>query len=322
MASPDMPSGGSAATLTRMSPESPRRRVTAQAPAKLNLALSVGPPGDDGLHPIASWMVTLDLSDELAVTRLPGDYISRYAVVWHEDAPVPSTIDWPIASDLAVRAHVELERLTDRRLPISMKLTKRIPVGSGLGGGSSDAAAMLRTLNELFDLQLGDAALLSVARDLGSDVPFLVRGGSAVVEGTGERLDPQEAAPDVHAMLVLPMLACPTGTVYRRFDGAAARLDPERVRSEVRSLPHERAPFNDLATAALDVAPELAALAGQIAEVAEAPVHVSGSGSTLFVLGDDAMHTEALARTVTERHGVAALAVTTAPPPPGVADTV
>lgn len=267
-------------------------------------------------------MVTLDLADELAITRLPDDYISRYAVIWHDEAPIPSTVDWPIARDLAVRAHVELERLTDRRLPISMKLTKRIPVGGGLGGGSSDAAAMLRTLNELFELDLGDDALHTVARGLGSDVPFLVRGGSAVVEGTGERLDHHDDPPEVHAVLVLPEYACSTGQVYRRFDGASARLDPTRVRDQVRSLPHERSPFNDLAPAALEVAPELAALAEGLAELAESQVHVSGSGSTLFVLADNAMHTEALARAITEQHGVAALAVTAAPQPPSVADSV
>jgi 4-diphosphocytidyl-2-C-methyl-D-erythritol kinase len=304
-------------------PEEPQRpRVIAQAPAKLNLALSVGPPRDDGLHPISSWMVTLDFADELAVTRLPDDYISRYAVVWHEQAPMPSTVDWPIARDLAVRAHVELERLTDRRLPISMKLTKRIPVGAGLGGGSSDAAAMLRTLDELFELGLGDADLHAVARHLGSDVPFLVRGGSAVVEGVGERIDRHGDHPEVHAVLVLPELACPTGMVYQRFDGASAQLDPERVRAEVRSEPRERTPFNDLAPAALEVAPELAGLAAELADLAEGTVHVSGSGSTLFVLGDDAMHTEALAREITQRHGVTALAVAAAPQPPSVADLV
>src|SRR5262245_34048259 len=82
--------------------------VLAHAPAKLNLALSVGPPGVDRMHPIASWMVTLDLFDELLITRLPEESLSRYAILWHKEARKRSDIDWSITKDLAVRAHLAL----------------------------------------------------------------------------------------------------------------------------------------------------------------------------------------------------------------------
>src|SRR5436190_20490393 len=128
--------------------------LTVNAPAKLNVALSVGPPRGDGMHPIASWMVTVDLFDELVFTRLDDDRLSRYALLWHKDAKRRSEINWSITKDLAVRAHLALEHHVGRHLPVQLKLEKRIPVGGGLGGGSSDAAATLRAVNELFDLGL------------------------------------------------------------------------------------------------------------------------------------------------------------------------
>ena len=111
--------------------------LTLPSPAKLNLALAVGPPRPDGLHPICSWMTTIDLADELTITRLPPDRLSRYAILWHAEARRPREIDWSITKDLAVRAHLALERHCERALPLQMKLEKRIPLGSGLGGGSS-----------------------------------------------------------------------------------------------------------------------------------------------------------------------------------------
>ena len=122
--------------LDQLADASPdRRTINSNAPAKINLALAVDRARDDGMHPIVSWMTPIGLMDELAVTRLEDDRLSRYAVLWHEDAPVRSAIDWSITSDLAVRAHLALEAHAGRKLPVQMKLEKRIPVGGGLGGG-------------------------------------------------------------------------------------------------------------------------------------------------------------------------------------------
>ena len=125
--------------------------VRVAAPAKLNLALSVGPPNVDRMHPISSWMVTVDLFDDLDVARLPDGSLSRYAIEWHPEARRRTPIDWSISKDLAVRAHLAIERLVGRPLPLQMRLRKRIPVGGGLGGGSSDAAAMIRAVDAIFD---------------------------------------------------------------------------------------------------------------------------------------------------------------------------
>lgn len=281
-----------------------RVTLTLRAPAKLNLALAVGPPSaPGGMHPICSWMAPIALADELSVTKLEDDRLSRYAVQWHPEAPRPTPIDWPITRDLAVRAHLALEEHAGRSLPVQLKLDKRIPVGGGLGGGSSDAAAVLLIMRDLFALDIPDDRLVKLAMTLGSDVAFFLRGAPAVVEGYGERIthtDPVRG----HAVLLFPAFGCPTAEVYREFDRDSPRpLRTEDVHRLTRtpSLPASRDLFNDLAGPAGRVAPELARLRARAADVISAPVHVTGSGSTLFALYDD----ECSARASVERLTVA-----------------
>lgn len=286
-----------------------RRFVRRIAPAKVNLALAVGPPIDDdsehdGMHPIASWMAPINLADDLLVTRLEDDRLSRYAILWHTEAPQPSaSIDWSVRDDLAVRAHLLLERESGRSLPVQMKLDKRIPVGGGLGGGSSDAAAMLLAVRELFDLDLADDDLRSLSRELGSDVPFFLQSrsdrsdlgpGPAVIEGLGEKYTPVKPVhpSSAHLVLVLPEFGCPTGSVYRAFDHSVASVDgsTEHVLRDVEV--HKLAAsgeirsaelFNDLCAPAQQVQPKLAAVVANIERAIGATPHVTGSGSTLFL---------------------------------------
>jgi 4-diphosphocytidyl-2-C-methyl-D-erythritol kinase len=274
------------------------RQTIVRAPAKLNLALSVGAPGADRMHPISSWMVTTDFVDDLHLRRLDEGRDSLYAIIWAPDAPRTTLIDWPIQKDLAVRAHLALE--------------KRIPVGGGLGGGSSNAAAMLRGIVELFDLELSHADLVEIARSLGSDVPFLLRGGSAIVEGLGERLEHHDHLPDVHAVLAFPAAACPTGAIYGKFDlmRPDAALQSSRVRALAATAPlaHD-APFNDLAAPAIAVEPVLEDEIAEIEAATGRTVHVSGSGSTLFVLCGGRLEADLLAEQVRTRAALPAVAV-------------
>ncbi len=290
--------------------------VRAFAPSKVNLALSVGAPGADGMHPIASWMVTTRFGDDLTVKRLPPGTPSRYAIEWHDEALRRTEIDWKLAKDLAVRAHGALEQRLGRELPVQMRLQKRIPVGGGLGGGSSNAAAMLRALDALFDLRLRPQFLEHLATQLGSDVPFLVQGGSAVVEGLGERLA-RAAEHRTHLVLVFPDAQCPTGAVYRAFDAlhAGARVDAPRVRELAERGASADSPFNDLAVAACHVAPRLAEVRAEVEQFARQPVHVSGSGSTLFLVCDSAVHADVLADAISEKAGVPAVSTVTWPTP-------
>jgi 4-diphosphocytidyl-2-C-methyl-D-erythritol kinase len=290
--------------------------VRAFAPSKVNLALSVGAPGADGMHPISSWMATTRFGDDLALKRLPPGTPSRYAIEWHDDARRRTEIDWKLAKDLAVRAHRALEERLGRELPVQMRLQKRIPVGGGLGGGSSNAAAMLRALDALFDLRLRPAFLEHLGSTLGSDVPFLVRGGSAIVGGLGESLAPA-AQHRTHLVLVFPDAQCPTGAVYKAFDALRrdARVEAARVRALAEAGASADSPFNDLADAACHVAPLLAEVRAGVEELARQAVHVSGSGSTLFLVCDSAVHADVLADAIETKLGHPALSTVTAPTP-------
>lgn len=308
------------------------RSVSYQAPAKLNLALSVGPPIRDagpasGMHPICSWMVTVDFFDELHLTRLEDDRLSRYAILWHADAKRRSEINWSIKKDLAVRAHLALQSHVGRTLPVQLKLEKRIPVGGGLGGGSSDAAAMLRAVNDLFDLTLSLDELSEIGATLGSDVPFLLHGGSAVVEGLGETITrhapPANGENPAHVVLIFPEASCPTAAVYGRFDETMSANGKAKLRSgDVAALAsgglsHLRpdSPFNDLANAAMLTAPQLRDDLASVSELAQRPAHITGSGSSLFVICDDEPHAAALAQSIEARLKLPAAAVRSAGTP-------
>lgn len=266
-----------------------------RAHAKLNLCLSVGPPipggrPGAGYHPIASWMTPISLADDIAIERTPGDAPAPCAIRWAGG----SSVEWPIERDLAVRAHRALEDRAGRTLPIALEITKRIPAGGGLGGGSSDAAAVLRAVPALFELDIDEDALLEIARSLGSDVPFFLDfqrclgqpPRSAIVTGLGERVGRLDTHPasDRDVALLFPTFGCPTRDVYQAFDHAPSPLDEAAARALARGATLDpRALFNDLAEPAMRVEPALRELRQAAEQRLAAPVHVSGSGSTLFV---------------------------------------
>lgn len=300
-------------------------QITRQAYAKVNLILSVGhaqPP--KGYHPIVSWMAPVTLADELVVERLPEGSQSGHIIEWAEDAPRPSEIDWPPERDLAVRAHRLLEEHVGRALPAAVTVRKRIPVGGGLGGGSSDAAAMLMALNELFELHLATPVLATLAGVLGSDVAFFIDEGGGgpprpgIVSGFGERIERVERVPG-EVVLIFPPFGCATAAVYKAFDDPMANrpgLREAQARQAVAAAvaAHRVNPaqlFNDLAGPAQAVEPRLTEVRIAAREALHAPVHITGSGSTLFAVLDGAGPGEAqrLAGEVERRvRGVAAVA--------------
>lgn len=278
-----------------------------RAHAKINLALAVGPPAPPrNYHPIRSWFAAVDLCDEIELSRPRGvGADSTYEIVWATDPPPPrlSPIDWPIEKDLGVRAHRLLEKMIGRSLPVHMRVQKRIPVGGGLGGGSSDAAAVLIGLNRFFELGLSGDRLAALGSELGSDVPFFVDSETpprpALVSGFGEAI---QRLLRVHwpVLLILPPFGCPTGSVYACFDGMEVSDSfgerAERVDEVInRAAELERVPtrglFNDLGDPACEAVPELREVRDTIRGVLQGlrmgdeavDVHVTGSGSTLFI---------------------------------------
>ncbi|MAE60328.1 MAG: hypothetical protein CMJ49_03115, partial [Planctomycetaceae bacterium] len=276
----------------------PNHHRTFRCPAKVNLALSVGAPHPDGYHPIASWMITVCLADDLLITPLPTDRQSHFTIDWTPDAPRPSPIDWPLSDDLTVRAHALLEQHVDRALPVDVKLAKRIPVGAGLAGGSSNGAAMLAALDALFDLQLGRDILIDLAMQLGSDLAFFLTTPSAIVTGLGQTTRPAPRSAPAHLALILSDLHCATGAVYRAFDDyqPGATVDPDRVAALVSQDPLPDAQlFNDLAAPACHVEPRLTELRDRCAAIAQRRVHVTGSGAGLFIVARDQPDADSIA---------------------------
>lgn len=289
--------------------------MTLDCPAKVNLALSVGRPRADGYHPIASLMTAVTFADRLTLTALSTGETSRLLRSFIE---VDQPIDWPVEKDLAWRAHALLAQHVGQPLACEMEVRKRIPAGAGLGGGSSNAAAVLVGLNRLFDLQLDRATLVKLGLSLGSDVGFAVYAltghTAALVTGFGDQLQPLNLPGVLHLVLVFPPFGCPTGPVYQAFD----RLSPEAVVDEprVRALAQQRGiepgdPFNDLAAPACVVQPELGEIQQRLTCELKRPVHVTGSGSTLFFLAPDESTAGALARNAMDLTGLRAVATRT-----------
>lgn len=283
------------------------------APAKLNLHLRVGPPGDDGFHPLHSWMVTTDLHDTLAF------HVADQLSLRCSDPTLPTD-----ERNLVLRAAIRLRDEAGRAVPgAAIALEKRIPAGGGLGGGSSDAAATLLALNELWSLGFTRDRLAGVAADLGSDVPFFLFAPSADCRGRGEVVRPVPSPAPRSAVLLLPGIAMPTPLVYRRFDELLPPADPPTVDASasfdawtrldaVSLLPRLR---NDLEAAAFSLEPRLGALRESVERLLKRPVRMSGSGSTLFTLYDTPAQAESAARRVADAVGILSRAVNLATKP-------
>lgn len=270
-----------------------------RAHAKINLCLALGPaepPGSEraGWHRIATWMHTVDLADEVGVEPARGP--STLSVAWAPDAVRPTPVDWTPDKDLGWRALRALEREAGRSLPTRLVVTKRIPTGAGLGGGSSDAGAVLRAVNGAWALGLGTERLRAIGATLGSDVAFFAGASrAALVRGFGEIVE-ERAAVRAGVVLVAPAFSCPTRGVYQAFDalGPGVMRGVEVERAMGRAIASGRVEggeggelFNDLAPAAERVRPALAGLRAGLAAGLGEPVHVTGSGSALFLLCDE-----------------------------------
>jgi 4-diphosphocytidyl-2-C-methyl-D-erythritol kinase len=206
-------------------------RHTELAPAKINLGLKVLARRTDGYHEILSLLQTVDLVDRVTIEPMAG---ANRTVVETDAADVPGGPE-----NLAFRAAEALRAATGADAGVRIALEKRIPAGGGLGGGSSDAAAVLRGLNRTWGLNLADRALHRVAADLGSDVPFFLSGGTAIARGRGEVLAPAAWPDRYHYLLVDPGFRIGTAWAYGKVRmgltavSEYAKLLNSRVESDV-----------------------------------------------------------------------------------------
>ena len=262
------------------------------ARAKLNLVLRVVGRRDDGYHLLDTLFHTLDLHDDVTVARGPAGV--RVSVTADDDSlSVPADERNLVVRGL--RAFVdEVGCGTWHDGGFDVHLHKRIPNGAGLGGGSSDAAAALRLANRLHRSPLDDAALARLAVRLGADVPFFLSGGSQWGRGIGDRLSPATGIAPQSFVLIVPPYGCATAEVYkihaeRWQDGAPAGSVPPITVPENRDAAMGIGYCNELEEAAERLRPELGRLRRAVVALGFDRVHMSGSGSTLFVaLPDDA----------------------------------
>ena len=252
------------------------------APAKVNWTLEVLGRRQDGYHEIRSVMQTIDLCDELSAEL--------------SDSPVFETAKGePLADDdLIVRAARALEGGVGRALPVRIRVTKRIPVASGLGGGSSDAAAVLRLLNRLHQLELSDEELATVGAAVGSDVPFFVYGGTALVEGRGERVTPLPDVPQAWLVVLVPPSSVPEKTrkmyeAIKPFDYADGRRSMEFIKRagarepvNMASLYNSFDDSNQGASPATSVFAQLKPYKAALMKAGASGVCLAGAGPALF----------------------------------------
>jgi len=307
----------------------PARRlepVVRVAPAKVNLTLAVLGTRPDGYHDLHSVMVPVDVSDRLSVAVLPPGSADTLHVTGHDPGPV--------ADNLVLRAIVAARRAAGPEWgspepppALAARLEKRIPIAAGLAGGSSDAAAAADAALEAWGVTLPAEARHRLAAELGSDVPFFLSGGPALVEGRGERLSPLPWLRDADPahdrpglLLVTPSCGISTPAAFRAWDagarapGGAARLASAHLAEELRrghlkvsdllARASVLASANDLAPAAMVVEPGLVPFKRALLRLLGRPVGVSGSGPTHWALYPS--HAEAAAAAEAVRAAIAA----------------
>jgi 4-diphosphocytidyl-2-C-methyl-D-erythritol kinase len=278
------------------------------APAKINIHLRVGPRRPDGFHPLLSWMTTVGLFDTLNFTHVPSKDAGpprRPRVSLRCDNPLlpcdGRNLIIKIANALAAESKFDVNNATD----LEILLEKRIPIGAGLGGGSSDGAFALMALNRLW--RVGGAAdvLSAFAARFGSDLSFFFHGPSSVCRGRGEIVSPVPRPSARWAALVLPRFSMPTPDVYRKFDqmnlgrDRDIQLEPDWPRwAEQKSEELLPRLVNDLEPPAFEISPALGRLRSEVELRLARPVRMSGSGSSLFTLFDHQSHAADAAKLV------------------------
>ncbi|HUP90018.1 MAG TPA: 4-(cytidine 5'-diphospho)-2-C-methyl-D-erythritol kinase [Longimicrobiales bacterium] len=249
------------------------------APAKVNLWLRVFPPDATGLHPLDTLFCALDLADDITIEQSHNGI--ELTVTGHDVGPSEK--------NLAYRAALDFYHTTGLQPSLRITLQKNIPAGAGLGGGSSDAATVLRILNEMHGNVLPDTDLLAMAARLGSDVAFFLCGSPlAHARGRGEILRAMPALPAMPALVVKPPLSIATPAAY-------AWLDEERCWSEDESgevsAPQDwddvaNKATNDFERVVFKRHPELERMRDSLREMGARIALLSGSGSALFGIFD------------------------------------
>ncbi|MDE5546112.1 MAG: 4-(cytidine 5'-diphospho)-2-C-methyl-D-erythritol kinase [Anaeroplasmataceae bacterium] len=241
--------------------------------AKINLALEVGKE-IDGYHEVQNLMVPIDLYDEVFLEKAYEDSID---------------CEIEIIDNICLKAIKLFKEKFSIKESVHITLHKNIPIMAGLAGGSSDAAATLRGLNRLFEVNASYEDLYEIACQLGSDVPFFLNGQIALCTGRGEIINPVDIDfKGISFLIIKPSFGLSTKEVYQHYvyDGVSRNKELQNLIAAIKNKDFDEIDqwiFNDLQTTALNLSPELAELYQKIDNLSYIP-HLSGSGPTLFIL--------------------------------------
>lgn len=276
------------------------RRVVVEAPAKINLHLQVLGRRPDGFHDIRSLFQVVSLCDTLDIRIRPSG-----------DVRVFGEFDCPEPVNTIYRAARSFLEAASRSEGAEIRAVKRIPAGAGLGGGSSDAAAVLRALNRAFGDPLSGVELARLAAGVGSDVPFFLGTPCAVVGGRGEILEPADARPEYGLAILFPGFPIGTAWAYAAVDesrtrassGEGAAWDFGRLREEYRKDPASWTFRNDFFDALAPGDPELRRAKEALEEEGASFAGMTGSGSAFFGIFGSETAADRAARNLNEREG-------------------
>ena len=262
-------------------------KVLVKAPAKINLSLDVLHKRQDGYHEVEMIMTTIDLADRVELSLLPNDDIR----ISSQNRFVPDD-----QRNLAYQAAKLLKDRYQIKQGVRIEIEKNIPVAAGLAGGSSDAAAVLRGLNRLWELGLTLDELAVLGSEIGSDVSFCVYGGTALATGRGEKIKKLPPPPSCWVVLAKPLIGVSTADVYRRLN--LENIQHPNTKGMIEAI--EDADFpgvcshvgNVLEDVTLKLYPEVAQIKDQLQRFGADAVLMSGSGPTVFALvhHDSRMH--------------------------------
>ena len=263
--------------------------VTVRMPAKLNIALQVGPARDDGFHELATIYHAVSLYDTITVTDTAvGSGISIACT--HEDVPLDNR-------NLAYKAAALIAKKADVQPDVHIDITKGIPVAGGMAGGSTDAAGTLIALNDLWQLDYTKDQLQELAAQLGSDVPFCIGGGTQLGHGRGELLSPVLAKGTFHWVIATSQAGLSTPAVYAKLDEIRPDAEEPRIPEDLMTALRTNdaralglALHNDLQAAAIVLKPSLQRTLEAGIEAGALGAIVSGSGPTCVFLARDAEH--------------------------------
>lgn len=250
-----------------------------KAPAKINLSLDVLYKRDDGFHELEMIMTTIDLADRIELELLDENRV----VVQSQTRFVPDD-----ERNLAYKAASLVKDRFSINKGVAIKIDKNIPVAAGLGGGSSDAAAVLRGLNKLWNLQLSIDELAQLGAEIGSDVSFCVYGGTALAKGKGEVITPLPAPPKCWVVLAKPSIGVSTGEIYKKLElENLEHPDTQAMLEAINTSNYEkmcRNLSNVLESVTLNLHPEVKQIKRDMKRFGADAVLMSGSGPTVFAL--------------------------------------